>query len=38
MLGSEVVMKLFSEMAQFKVFSWYRDIKQERNKLELKMK
>lgn len=38
MSGSEVVMKLFSEMVQFKVFTRYRDIKQERKKLELKMK
>lgn len=38
MLGREVAMKLFSEMVQFKVFSRYRDIKQERIKLELTMK
>lgn len=38
MSGSEVVMKLLSEMVQFKVFTRYRDIKQERKKLELKMK
>lgn len=38
MLGSEIIIKLFNQMVQFKMFSRYRDIKQERNKLDLTMK
>lgn len=38
MLESEIIMKMFNQMVQFKMFSRYRDIKQERNKLKLKMK
>lgn len=38
MVGIEVAMKLFNQMMQFRMFSRYRDTKQERSKLELKVK